>query len=704
MKSKPESSCYGVLMSLALAAGAVLAAQADNFRNLIVAAGADPVAGYDKLNNVAMAPKAFDGETSAGTDANRCLGESGMYVTMGLPASVVPDGRKVAVTRYRVYQLNGGTSAHARAPRSWKVSGSNDNSTFTDFDKRTGVEWYADTHTIGGDAKLPEGVENWHEYRLDPSVTTDWRYLKFTPTGSKAWSPWFYVFEEIEFYGTVYDPAQGYCEIQLPNAQVGDVYPNYGAVLPTGGVFRVASREAVYRDTPYTLTGWQLEKWQNGNWEVVDSGTEDAYTYVPDGSICRFSWLWQIGDCQLTANVARDVGRETVTCSPPSEMGDGKYASGTVVTLTAHPSEAPYASSFVRWEGDVPEGADASSPVLTVTMDGSRTVTAVFDRPDWPWAFTSDGTSDSSGTLTDGRWNFRVRATTEDGFAGGELAEIIFGDGYLDLENVKAESGLVLLSITNNLFKDNKTITGVAFNDELRRTGSYSFSDSTVKSVRFGTDLRYFGDRTFNASSLTGVVDMTVCTNVTTFANDVFFSSPSIEEIVLPPRVRTFGWRAMANIASLRAVRCSVPQGPYFSEMKKTNLSMDDDLVGGSPLLETVELPCGGKVVLKGMRGLPKFRKLVINGKAPSSVGELFTKYSTTSPQPAYQLQIVVSPTRDRAGWEALKTRAPTAEEKLRDDYPGPNTFGVLDAPEAARAWLVWGRSMFDGGLVLIFK
>ena len=38
----------------------------------------------------------------------------------------------------------------------------------------------------------------------------------------------------------------------------------------------------------------------------------------------------------------------------------------------------------------------------------------------------------------------------------------------------------------------------------------------------------------------------------------------------------------------------------------------------------------------------------------------------------------------------------------LLPDYPGSNTFGVLDAPGESRAWLVWGRSMFDPKCLVI--
>ena len=683
-------------------------AYADNLREIVVAAGGEPMQGYNNLlsspDQETIAKRAFDGIcTNAIGDNARCLGGNGMYVTFGIPAALVPDGKKVAVTRYRVYQLNGGSNANSRAPRAWTLSGSNDNSVFATIDSRAGVEWYSDSHEIGDNDPLPQGVDNWHEYSLSPADVTDWRYFRFSPTASKFSGGWNYVFSEIEFYGTIYDSSAGYCEIQNPASVVGEVYPDYGAVTSTGATFRVASRDVEYKGAPYSLAGWKLEKWVDSEWVETATGEDATYTYVPDGGIYRFSWVWAIGQCQLTVSVAKDVGFEYVSCSPASPTG--LYDGGTVVTLTAHPATTPHASTFVCWRGDIPDGVDATSSELQVTMDSARSIEAVFDRSGWPWAFVTDGVSAHSGFVTDGNWKFKVAETTEDGFAGGKLSEFVFGDGLLDLTDVKAQSGLTVLSIETNLFCNVGTISGVKFNNELRRTGGYSFAYSSVGSVQFGTDLTHFDQRTFCGSAIGGIVDMSMCTNVTSFESEVYYRCSELEGIVLPPRLSRFRWRSVAECPKLASITCALPPEQYEKEMKNTSLQIEDDAIGGCNALELLELPCGGVVPFANMRGLTKLKKLVINGSAPASVGDIFTQYASYAPQPAYQTRIVVSAHRDREGWEALKTRAPTAEEKHRSDYPGSNTFGVLDAPGESRAWLVWGRSMFDPkSLVIYFR
>jgi len=71
-----------------------------------------------------------------------------------------------------------------------------------------------------------------------------------------------------------------------------------------------------------------------------------------------------------TLQIQAENGTVTVSPLQPS------YAEGTAVTLRPVPA-AGY--RFVRWEGDVPAGSE-TTPTVTLTMTGSRTVRAVFER------------------------------------------------------------------------------------------------------------------------------------------------------------------------------------------------------------------------------------------------------------------------------------------------------------------------------------
>jgi hypothetical protein len=56
------------------------------------------------------------------------------------------------------------------------------------------------------------------------------------------------------------------------------------------------------------------------------------------------------------------------------------YPDGAEVTLTAEPDAG---FRFLLWQGDIPWGAGARSP-LVLTMDADKSVAAVFDVPRSP--------------------------------------------------------------------------------------------------------------------------------------------------------------------------------------------------------------------------------------------------------------------------------------------------------------------------------
>ncbi len=53
------------------------------------------------------------------------------------------------------------------------------------------------------------------------------------------------------------------------------------------------------------------------------------------------------------------------------------YVEGTEITLTAEANED---YSFLRWEGDVPEGSEEDFEIMVI-MDGDKTILAVFEEP-----------------------------------------------------------------------------------------------------------------------------------------------------------------------------------------------------------------------------------------------------------------------------------------------------------------------------------
>ncbi len=83
--------------------------------------------------------------------------------------------------------------------------------------------------------------------------------------------------------------------------------------------------------------------------------------------------------------------------------------------------------------------------------------------------------------------------------------------------------------------------------------------------------------------------------------------------------------------------------------------------------------------------------------------------FGVTGPS-AYKYAIYCSKEQDEAGWRALADPgSPSAEERLRDDYPGAATFGTLTRAASGttntiiKAWLVWESSPYDSGGTLFF-
>ncbi len=121
----------------------------------------------------------------------------------------------------------------------------------------------------------------------------------------------------------------------------------------------------------------------------------------------------------------------------PAPDADGRYAAGTLVTLTAKPNEAK--GRFVRWRGTVPEEREEEAS-LTLVLDRDLDLTAQFAHD---WTFTpmdpKKGFVAGGGYISNQVWKLAVTVTDA---AKGEIqygrwatgsAWTDFGEGMLDL-------------------------------------------------------------------------------------------------------------------------------------------------------------------------------------------------------------------------------------------------------------------------------
>jgi uncharacterized repeat protein (TIGR02543 family) len=131
--------------------------------------------------------------------------------------------------------------------------------------------------------------------------------------------------------------------------------PGGGLVGPEGGIYDIGSM--------VTLRATPAADYDFVSWSGDASGTEPVVTITMDSNK------------SVTANFRITQYTLTTSVSPPEGglviPGGGIYGIGSTVTLTVTPA-ADY--EFVSWSGD----ASGTEPVVTITMDSNKSVTANF--------------------------------------------------------------------------------------------------------------------------------------------------------------------------------------------------------------------------------------------------------------------------------------------------------------------------------------
>ena len=120
-----------------------------------------------------------------------------------------------------------------------------------------------------------------------------------------------------------------------------------------------------------TVTATAAEGFEFAGWEGDIAASESSMTFemIADTYLTAV-FIEAVGEYALTAYV--DPSGAGTIIREPAEF---TYAEGAEVTVTAYAGEG---FVFTGWTGDVPEGADADSPALTLTMDADVDVRATF--------------------------------------------------------------------------------------------------------------------------------------------------------------------------------------------------------------------------------------------------------------------------------------------------------------------------------------
>ncbi|MFC1608495.1 SUMF1/EgtB/PvdO family nonheme iron enzyme, partial [Candidatus Latescibacterota bacterium] len=130
-----------------------------------------------------------------------------------------------------------------------------------------------------------------------------------------------------------------------------------------------------------------------GNYVVTPS--KEGYQFTPSsktftGVTARQKLDFEAIIVRYTLTLAVNQSGWGTTTAP---VGDYEYEKGTQVTIKANPAEG---YRFVNWTGSV---ADSLSATTTVTMDGDKTVTAIFEEITYNISGTVNGTDGVTVTL-----------------------------------------------------------------------------------------------------------------------------------------------------------------------------------------------------------------------------------------------------------------------------------------------------------------
>ncbi len=138
--------------------------------------------------------------------------------------------------------------------------------------------------------------------------------------------------------------------------------------------------------TVVTLTAQPAAGYSFVNWSGDASGGDNPTAITMNGSKAVTA---QFAQQKYTLTLTRVPTSGGSIQAVPAPDGEGKYAHGTIVTLTAN-ANAGY--SFANWGGD----ATGSTNPVQITMDGNKTVTAGFEQQKYTLTLTRVPTSGGS--------------------------------------------------------------------------------------------------------------------------------------------------------------------------------------------------------------------------------------------------------------------------------------------------------------------
>lgn len=272
-----------------------------------------------------------------------------------------------------------------------------------------------------------------------------------------------------------------------------------GDTTPVPGTYDYLDGDTVQVSAVETDPLWRFQEWTG------DIGTADSTNPVLDLTMDQPRNVTAVfEEASLTLTVATDGPGSTAPAA-----GSYPQFSGDAVTVRATPDAG---KAFDRWEGDI-GGADANDPVLTVTMDMDRSVTAYFVEPDHTVTITTSGAGSTvppAGTygFVDGR-TATVNAVPDDETSAfqewtGDISSTSRFISFTVDSDISIEAVFVA---SNHVLTVSHTGSGTGITNP--DVGSHGYLDGEIATVNAVPDAgSYFGGWQGDVTGFNPVIDI----------------------------------------------------------------------------------------------------------------------------------------------------------------------------------------------------
>ena len=447
----------------------------------------------------------------------------------------------------------------------------------------------------------------------------------------------------------------------------------------------------------YTCKGYTLEELTDDGWQSVATVNEYSYSYPNDGIARRLTWNWELTHYKVDFSSSPSANGTTIL---EPDIEDRYYPAGGTLTLTPVPNEGAYHTGYyVVSDKEVTSGSEYT---LTVAhLEGQQSFT--IECPKTITSYYAGNWGLDGSLLTNGVWSFNTSSYGD----GLRLTKWNSGYGMLDFRNVERDTGKKVLA-TEQIFHEvyNRCPTSIFAPDLYKLNGRVFHSNYVLRHLVVSSNLTDIGAcALYNCYNLTNITPK-VFGKLTYIGDQSLDACTKLTGDFKFPACKTldtkYSFRG-TKITSIKLPACvSICQNAFNSCTKLTNVlayatSLGEGVFSGASSLKTISFTNP-----KGLSSLPSS---VFNGanaltdiwyygtNAPASIGS--SVFNVSSPYP----KIHVRNNNDIEGWEALAnrvavtsdpTKALTASDKARSDYPGRRTIGFISSSSSKNyAWIV---------------